>query len=153
MIRGRVVRLGIGVLLWTVVSVGGGAQTKVPATTAKVTDPGNFTLQTTSRLVLLDVSVKDAAGGFVSGLSKDNFKVFENGKPEAISQFANSDIPVTAGIAVDESGSMRPKRAQVVTAALVFVQASNPMDEMFVINFNEKPRRGLPDDVLFTDNT
>jgi VWFA-related protein len=47
---------------------------------------------------------------------------------------------------------MRPKRAQVVTAALVFIQASNPMDEMFVVNFNEKPRRGLPDDVLFSDN-
>jgi Ca-activated chloride channel family protein len=48
---------------------------------------------------------------------------------------------------------MRPKRAQVVTAALVFIQASNPMDEMFIVNFNEKARRGLPDDVLFTDNT
>jgi VWFA-related protein len=47
---------------------------------------------------------------------------------------------------------MRPKRSQVITAALVFIQASNPMDEMFVVNFNEKPRRGLPDDVLFTDN-
>src|SRR6202012_6130825 len=105
-----------------------------------------------SRLVLLDVSVKDSEGGVVSGLTEDNFKVFENGKPEEISQFANSDIPVTVGIAVDESGSMRPKRAQVVTAALAFIQASNPMDEMFVVNFNEKPRRGLPDEVLFSDN-
>ena len=112
----------------------------------------NFTIQTTSRLVLLDVSVKDAAGGFVSGLTKDQFKVFEDGKPQQISQFANSDIPVTAGIVVDESGSMRPKRAQVVTAALVFIQASNPMDEMFIVNFNEKPRRGLPDEILFSDN-
>jgi VWFA-related protein len=40
----------------------------------------------------------------------------------------------------------------VVTAALAFNQASNPMDEMFIINFNEKPRRGLPDDVLFSDD-
>ena len=46
---------------------------------------------------------------------------------------------------------MRPKRAEVITAALVFIEASNPMDEMFVINFNEKPRRGLPDNILFTD--
>src|SRR6202012_1230172 len=105
-----------------------------------------------SRLVLLDVSVKDSEGGVVSGLTEDNFKVFENGKREDISQFANSDIPVTAGIAVDESGSMRPKRAQVITAALVFIQASNPMDEMFVVNFNENARRGLPDNVLFTDS-
>jgi Ca-activated chloride channel homolog len=150
MIRGRVVRLGIGVLLWMAGSVGEG-QTKVPDTAAK-SEARDFTIQTTSRLVLLDVSVKDAAGGFVSGLMKDDFKVFENGKPVAISQFSNADIPVTVGVAVDESGSMRPKRAQVVTAALVFFQASNPMDEVFVVNFNEKPRRGLPDEVLFSDN-
>jgi VWFA-related protein len=153
MTRGRVACLGIVVLLWTAASVGGKGQTKAATTDAAGGgEQKEFTIQTTSRLVLLDVSVKDAAGGFVSGLTKDNFKVFENGKPEDISEFANSDIPVTAGIAVDESGSMRPKRAQVITAALVFIQASNPMDEMFVVNFNEKPRRGLPDDVLFTDS-
>jgi len=153
MIRSRVARLGVGVLLWVAASAGGGAQIKVPTAAAKASEPGDFTIQTTTRLVLLDVSVKDAAGGFISGFAKDNFKVFENGKPEEISQFANSDVPVTVGIAVDESGSMRPKRAQVLTAALVFIQASNPMDEMFVVNFNEKARRGLPDEFLFSDNT
>jgi Ca-activated chloride channel homolog len=122
------------------------------ATIAKAEDPNEFTIRTTTRLVLLDVSVKDSKGGFVSGLSQDHFKVFEDGKQQKITQFADADIPVTAGLVVDESGSMRPKRAQVITAALVFNEASNPMDEMFVINFNERPRRGLPDNVLFTDN-
>jgi len=119
---------------------------------AKAEEPSDFTIRTTSRLVLLDVSVKDAAGGFVSGLSKDNFKIYENGRLQQITQFANADIPVTVGIAVDEIGSMRSKRPEVVTAALVFNQASNPMDETFIVNFNEKPRRGLPDDVLFSDD-
>ncbi|HEX5229423.1 MAG TPA: VWA domain-containing protein [Bryobacteraceae bacterium] len=132
-------------------SAGGGGQTKASNSGADG-EQKEFTIQTTSRLVLLDVSAKDSAGGFVSGLEKNNFKVFEDGKAQTISQFANSDIPVTVGIAVDESGSMRPKRAQVVTAGLVFIQASNPMDEMFVVNFNEKPRRGLPDELLFSDN-
>ena len=154
MLRGREARLGLGVLLWMAMSAGVGGQTKkVPYTSVKAaTEQQDFTIQTTSRLVLLDVSVRDAAGRLVSGLVKDNFKVVENGKPEEISQFSNADIPVTVGIAVDESGSMRPKRAQVVTAGLAFIQASNPMDEMFVVNFNEKARRGLPDDVLFSDN-
>jgi len=129
----------------------GWGQSKGPAT-AKAEEPSDFTIRTTSRLVLLDVSVKDSSGGFVSGLTKDDFKVFENGQPQPITQFANADIPVTVGIAVDESGSMRPKRAEVITAALAFNQASNPMDEMFIVNFNERPRRGLPDDVLFSDN-
>jgi len=112
----------------------------------------DFTIRTTSRLVLLDVSVKDSDGGFVSGLTKDNFKVFENGKPQDITQFANADIPVTVGLVVDESGSMRPKKPHVVTAAVAFIQASNPQDEIFVINFNERARRGLPDIVPFTDD-
>jgi VWFA-related protein len=111
-----------------------------------------FTIRTTSRLVLLDVSVKDSQGGFVSGLTRDNFKVYENGKLQKITEFANADIPVTVGIVVDESGSMRPKRAEVIAAALEFIQASNPQDEVFVINFNERPRHGLPDTVLFSDN-
>jgi VWFA-related protein len=150
----RVARLGMAVLLWTAASAGGGGQTVASNAGARANAAAEkeYTIQTTSRLVLLDVSVKDPAGGFVSGLTQHDFKVFEDGKPQDISQFANSDIPVAAGIAVDESGSMRPKRAQAITAALVFIQASNPMDEMFVVNFNEKARRGLPDDLLFTDN-
>jgi Ca-activated chloride channel family protein len=149
MTRGREVVLPVSALVLASVVVWG--QSKGP-TTAKVEEPSDFTIRTTSRLVLLDVSVKDASGGFVSGLSQDNFKVYENGQPQPITQFANADIPVTVGIAVDESGSMRPKRAEVVTAALAFNQASNPMDEMFIVNFNERARRGLPDNVLFSDN-
>lgn len=115
------------------------------------TDSEGYTIRTTSRLVLLDVSVKDPRGGFVSGLKQDNFKVEEDGKPYPISQFADADIPVTVGLVVDESGSMRPKRPEVITAALEFIQNSNPQDEMFVINFNERARRGLPDIEPFSD--
>jgi VWFA-related protein len=114
--------------------------------------PQDFKISTTSRLVLLDVSVRNSSGGFVSGLTRDNFHVFEDGKPQTITQFANADIPVTIGIAVDESGSMRTKRAEVITAAMGFLSASNPQDEMFVLNFNEKVSHGLPDTVLFSDD-
>src|ERR1700740_3674573 len=68
---------------------------------AKVKDPPSdkdFTIRSDVRLVLLDVSVRDSSGGFVSGLSKDNFTVLEDGKPQKIVQFANQDIPVTVGI-------------------------------------------------------
>jgi Ca-activated chloride channel homolog len=147
--RGRVVALSVNAII--VASVMAWGQTNDPAI-AKAEQSGEFTIRTTSRLVLLDVSVKDASGGFVAGLSKDSFQVYEDGKPQQITHFADGDIPVTVGIAVDESGSMRPKRAEVITAALAFNQASNPRDEMFIVNFNEKPRLGLPDDVLFSDN-
>jgi Ca-activated chloride channel homolog len=126
-----------------------------PKPAGKVSDPGEneeFTIRSDVRLVLLDVSVKDQKGAFVSGLTKDNFTVYEDGKPQPITQFANQDIPVTVGLVVDESGSMRPKRSETITAALTFIQASNPQDEVFVINFNDKVYHGLPDTLLFSDN-
>src|SRR5260370_30006536 len=123
-----------------------------PAQKPKEPEDKDFTIRSDVRLVLLDVSVRDAAGGFVSGLSKDNFKVYEDGKPQEITQFANQDIPVTVGIVVDESGSMRPKRDSVITAALAFIESSNTQDEVFVINFNEGGYPGLSPLVLFTDN-
>jgi Ca-activated chloride channel homolog len=120
--------------------------------TLQTKDDQDFTIRTTSRLVLLDVSVKDSGGGFVSGLTRDNFKVYEDGKPQQLTHFGGADQPVTVGIVVDESGSMGPKRPEVIGAALEFIKASNPQDEAFVVNFNEKARRGLPDAVPFTDD-
>lgn len=117
-----------------------------------VEEQPDFTIRSDVRLVLMDVSVKDREGGFVSGLSKDNFTVSENGRPQRITAFAHDDIPVTVGILVDESFSMTPKRADVLTAAQTFIEESNPHDEVFVLNFNDKVRRGLPDKVLFSDN-
>ncbi|MGA2601113.1 MAG: VWA domain-containing protein [Bryobacteraceae bacterium] len=133
-----------------------GGQDPTPPQTAENKTPSSsekeFTIRSDVRLVLLDVSVKDSKGGLVSGLKQDDFTVLEDGKPQKITQFANQDIPVTVGVVVDESGSMRPKRAETITAALTFLTASNPEDEVFVINFNDKVYHGLPDTVLFTDN-
>ncbi len=148
---------GRGVIRWMLAApvlalVAAGYYQKSAPTAGNGQDASNYTIRTTSRLVLLDVSVKSREEGFVSGLTQDDFKVYENGKLQQITQFANADIPVTVGILVDESGSMRPKRAEVITAALEFIKGSNPLDEVFVINFNEKARRGLPDTVLFSDN-
>jgi len=129
----------------------GGHLCSQPAQTQPDQDQG-YTIRTTSRLVLLDVSVKDPAGGFVSGLTKNNFKIYEDSKPQQITEFGGADQPVTVGIVVDESGSMGPKRAEVIGAALEFIKASNSHDEIFVVNFNEKARRGLPDMVPFSDD-
>ena len=119
---------------------------------AAAQDASEFTIHTSVERVLLDVSVKDAQGGFVSGLQKDNFRVLEDGRPQDITGFEAGDIPVTVGLVVDQSASMRSKQTEVLTAALTFVTESNPHDEMFVIHFNEVVRHGLPDEVLFTDN-
>lgn len=115
-------------------------------------DAGILQLRSEVRLVLLDVSVKDHRGGFVAGLAKENFAVLENGRPQPITVFDHSDVPVTVGLIVDESRSMGPKRTQVIVAAETFIQESNPNDEVFVINFNDHIVPGLPPGVLFSDN-
>jgi len=115
-------------------------------------DQPDFVIRSEVRLVLLDVSVQDREGGFVSGLSKDNFRVDENGARQDITVFANNDIPVTLGILVDESRSMAPKRPEVLSAATTFIEESNPHDEIFVLNFNDTVKRGLPEHVPFSDD-
>ncbi|MGH7247635.1 MAG: VWA domain-containing protein, partial [Pseudomonadota bacterium] len=112
----------------------------------------NATFKDDVNLVLLDVSVHNNKGGFVSGLEKSNFRVLEDDRPQTITQFANTDMPVTVGLVVDESGSMRQKRPDVIVAALVFIQASNPHDEIFVVNFNDDVTFGLPVSRPFSDN-
>ena len=109
-----------------------------------------YTLSATAELVLLDVSVKSVTGEPVAGLTKSNFAVYEDGKLQTVSHFGSEDVPVTAGLVIDTSGSMRPKHAEVVTAALAFIGASNRSDEIFVVHFSDSVSLGLPANIPFT---
>ena len=111
-----------------------------------------FKIRADVELVLLDVSVKNPAGGYVTNLNKDQFRIFENGVPQTITEFGVADAPVTLGLIMDDSGSMAPRRASLNAAGVAFIEASNPRDQVFVVNFNDEVRRGLPDNVPFTDN-
>ena len=88
--------------------------------------------------VLLHATVIDDKQHIITNLNKENFNVFENGHPQTISSFRHEDIPVAMGIVVDNSGSMREKRAKVNAAALNLVRSSNPNDEVFIVNFNDE---------------
>jgi VWFA-related protein len=77
-------------------------------------------------------------------LREQDFTIYEDGIRQSVRLFRHEDIPVTVGLVVDHSGSMRPKLRDVVAAARTFVQASSPDDQMFVVNFNEKVTLGLP---------
>lgn len=112
-----------------------------------------FTLRTSSQLVVLNVGVQDAHGSNIKGLNAGAFQIYEDGRLQSIKQFAAEDRPVSIGIVVDTSGSMRTKQAEVVSAALGFVDSSNPADEAFVVNFNEHASLGLPPHVAFTQDT
>ncbi len=87
--------------------------------------------------MVLHATVVDERGRFVSDLKQENFRVFEDKIEQKLSLFKREDIPVTVGLIIDNSGSMRDKRERVNLAALSFVRASNPSDEAFVVNFND----------------
>jgi Ca-activated chloride channel family protein len=88
-------------------------------------------------LVVLHATVVDSKGQFVPDLKEQNFRVFEDRVEQKLSTFRREDIPVTIGLVIDNSGSMRTKRPRVSAAALTFVETSNPQDEVFVVNFND----------------
>jgi VWFA-related protein len=89
------------------------------------------------RRVICATTVVDKAGKLVTTLKQDNFTVTENGVKQEILTFKREDVPVSMGLIIDNSGSMRSKRASVEAAALALVKDSNPQDEVFIVNFND----------------
>jgi Ca-activated chloride channel family protein len=101
-------------------------------------EDGTYVLRRDVDEVLLHATVVDDKQHIITDLDKSAFTVFEDGKPQTIISFRHEDIPVAMGILIDNSGSMREKRAKVNQAALNLVRASNPQDEIFVVNFNDE---------------
>jgi VWFA-related protein len=104
-------------------------------------------------LVVLHPVVRDRSGGFVSDLAEQHFSIYEDGVLQSIRLFRQEDTPVTVGLVVDHSGSMRPKLNEVIVAATAFAQSSNSADEMFIVNFNENVSLGLPATSPFTNRS
>jgi Ca-activated chloride channel homolog len=88
-------------------------------------------------LVVLHTTVIDDRQRFADGLKSENFRVFEDKVEQKLAVFKREDVPVSMGLVIDNSGSMRDKRPRVNEAAITLVQASNPQDEAFVVNFND----------------
>jgi VWFA-related protein len=148
--RGRASTLLYLVTLFVLIAAQGIGRTQQssPSPTPSA-DP--YTLKVNVDMVVLRATAEDHKDVLVSGLDKNDFQVYEDGVLQPVKHFSHEDIPVTVGLVVDNSGSMKPKRADVIAAALAFARSSNPRDQMFVVHFNEKVSFGLPDNIAFTD--
>ena len=100
-------------------------------------DPGVTFCVGTERVVL-HVTVVDRQDRFVTDLGQESFSVVEDDREQPLTYFAQEDVPVSIGLVIDNSGSMRENRRKVNAAALEFVKASNPQDEVFIVNFNDE---------------
>jgi VWFA-related protein len=88
-------------------------------------------------MVVLHATVLDKGGKLLTNIPQSAFKVYENGAEQPLKLFRREDVPVSMGIIIDNSGSMRDKRLKVASASMALVKASNPQDEMFIVNFND----------------
>lgn len=102
-------------------------------------EQGRFVFKKQVQEVVLHATVVDQMGHLVTSLDRSAFSVYQNGQPESITSFRREDVPVAFGIVVDNSGSMRDKRAQVSEAVSNLMRISNPEDEAFVVNFSQTP--------------
>lgn len=124
---------------------------KPPGAGEPVEDSGAV-FRSDTRVVDLHATVMDQSGHLVTNLPRDAFTVYENGVKQEIRDFRREDVPVSLGLIIDNSGSMRDKRAKVEAAALALVKDSNPQDETFVVNFSDEANNDLPNGKDFTSN-
>jgi VWFA-related protein len=87
--------------------------------------------------VVLNATVLEGSK-LVTDLKKENFTVLEDGVRQALISFQHTDVPVSLALVVDNSGSMLRKRPSVNKSTLDLIQASNPQDEAFVVNFSDE---------------
>jgi VWFA-related protein len=130
------------------------AQTDGPPSDASPQPPPDSAplFKSNTNLVILRVNVFDGHSDAVEALPQTAFTVVEDGQPQKITFFEAGDVPVAAGLVVDNSGSMISHRKTVVAAGTAFAESSHPDDEVFTIVFNEHIRSGLPDGVKFTQS-
>jgi VWFA-related protein len=120
------------------------------ATSLLAQDPQVFRAE--SELVVLHVNVFDDRSDAVPELPQTAFRVIEDGNPQQITFFSSEDVPVAAGLILDNSGSMIARHRLVQAGGLAFVTASHPEDELFVLQFNTTAQYGLPPSVNFTNS-
>jgi len=104
----------------------------------KKTKDSDYTLSVNVNLVTLHVSVFDEKDRLIKDLKKEDFSVFEDKVQQDVSLFKQEDVPVSLGLVIDNSGSMRTKRERVNKAAITFARTCKPQDEIFLINFNDQ---------------
>jgi len=95
-------------------------------------------IRSETEMTLVGASVTDPLGRLVTGLERENFRVFEDGVEQEVVQFSSEDVPVSIGVIFDMSGSMTDKIDKSRQAAVQFFRTANPQDEFFLVNFNDR---------------
>jgi Ca-activated chloride channel family protein len=126
------------------------SQAQIPA---RVAVDQQFRFSTSVQMVVLQTPVLNSKGAFARNLRQGNFTAFEDARQQVITIFSHNDSPVAIGLIIDNSGSMRRKHSAVLAAAKAFARNSNPKDQLFIVNFNDKVTLGLAGAQPFSANS
>lgn len=121
----------------------------IAATTLSAAPP-RAQFATRSELVVLHVRVTDRRGSYATGLTAGSFHIFDEGRAQEIRFFETADAPITVGLIIDSSGSMRNVRDRVIAASSEFVASGNRDDEVFALVFNDSVHAVLEESEPFT---
>ncbi|MBI1786638.1 MAG: VWA domain-containing protein [Acidobacteria bacterium] len=110
---------------------------KPPAPGQASTPRSNIRVDT--QLVLINVTVTDPLNRFVTGLEKENFRLFEDKAEQKVTHFASEDAPISVCLVFDTSGSMGSKLSKSRQAVTQFFKTANPQDEFCLVQFNDRP--------------
>src|SRR5689334_2512080 len=113
-------------------------------------DDDKGTIRIKQNLVVVDVTVLDKNNKFVKGIDQNKFQIFEDQIAQQIEFFSQEQVPISYGIVVDTSGSMRRRLATVLKAAKTLISLSKPGDEVFIVDMKDSQNIELLED--FTEN-
>ena len=132
-------KVSLAICVFTVLTCAFSAQPRQDQSPRQAPEVSPHSIDVDVDLVLATVTVTDRNGRYVTGLEKENFKLAEDKVPQEISYFSSEDIPLSVGIILDVSGSMKDKLKTAVEAAITFMKGGSPDDEYFLVEFADKP--------------
>lgn len=128
----------LGLVMFTLFVIPAFAQSIGPQTPSQPSEESvqssHQPIQVDVSLVLVNVTVTDPYDRLVTGLGKENFRVFEDGTQQEIANFSTEDVPISIGLIFDMSGSMSDKLEKARQAAVQFLKTANPRDEFFLVS-------------------
>ncbi len=132
----------LAVVVLALIASAGHAQTQGPAKPQKKSDSSQIKpsegIKTEVSLALVNITVTDPLNRLVTGLEKENFRVFEDGVEQEVVTMSSEDVPVSIGLIFDMSGSMSDKVDKARQAAVQFMRTANPLDQFFLVSFNDR---------------
>ncbi len=105
---------------------------------------GQPRFRSTTELVVMTVTVQQSSGGYVSSLGRDNFTIYEDGRPQPIALFSSDDVPVDVALVVDTSSSVSDQIPLARQAAITLANGLSPADRVAVFSFDQQTRLEQP---------